>query len=509
MTGGHVAKFKQLFRLRLILALLLNGIILVAVAMALDLYTSFDSIVTLGILGATAILVATIQGYILSAELTKPTEYLAQAIFHISPNEHLVEAPVIDKLRFGRELVATLTRQIYDYAASSQSSAPSTNGSVVNSNNLIDSMPVGVIGLDEKNNIVLINSNASSTLGLHDCVGLSLKSQIQMSFPEKSLEEWFIEVKSKTINASNSWSKIEVSTNNGTIRTYCDIAATFQQQSASGIEKLIVLFDHGDQFAEEEDTLSLIALSVHEIRTPLTILRGYIEVLHDELEGKLDAESKLYIDRLSAASENLASFMANVLSVVKADQNQLSLQLQETSWPEFLKSSVEGLGTRVKVRNKQIKLTIAENIPTVALEPVSINEVLTNLVDNAIKYSPEDKNTIWIDSKLNSDGSVLTTVKDEGVGIPESVVPNLFTRFYRNRRNRAEIAGTGLGLYISKEIVSAHHGNIWLNSKEGQGTAVSFTLIPYTRLADVEKTSDNNFSQVQHGWIKNHNMQRR
>ena len=232
-------------------------------------------------------------------------------------------------------------------------------------------------------------------------------------------------------------------------------------------------------------------------------------MLREELEGKVDEQSKQYIDRLSASSENLASFMANVLSVVKADQNQLSLQLQETSWSEYLKSSIDTVQSRANVRGKEIKLAIADNIPTVALDSISINEVITNLIDNSIKYSPDDKKTIWIESKLNSDGTILTSIKDEGVGIPESVVPNLFTRFYRNRRNRMEIAGTGLGLFISKEIVNAHHGNIWVNSKEGEGTTVSFTLIPFSRLADVEKTSDNTFKQVGRGWIKNHTMQRR
>lgn len=507
MSGGHIAKFKQLFKLRIILALILNGVTIVAVSMALSQFTDLPNLLQLGLLGLFAVFLAFLQGQLLSSELSKPTEYLAQAIFHISPNEHLVEAPQIDKLGFGRELVATLTRQIYDFAATSNALNPTPQSDT--GKRLLDGLPIIVIGLDKDNNIALVNTAAQERFGLNNCIGMALKTQLQMKFTDKTLEEWFIQVKSKQINAAASWTKVEVSGANNDYRTFCDIAASYQQKSASGIEKLVVLFDHQEVFEDEQDALSLIALTVHEIRTPLTILRGYIEVLKEALEGKIDEQSKEYIDRLSTSAENLTSFMASVLSVVKADQSELTLELQEVSWQEFLSGCIDPLQLRAKVRGKEIHLTIAKDLPTVALDSISINEVLTNLIDNAIKYSPDDKKDIWIDSRLNTDGSIVTTVRDEGVGIPENVVPHLFTRFYRNRRNRTKIAGTGLGLFISKEIISAHHGNIWVDSKEGEGTTVTFTLLPYSRLADVQETSNNTFSKVGHGWIKNHNMQRR
>ena len=154
-------------------------------------------------------------------------------------------------------------------------------------------------------------------------------------------------------------------------------------------------------------------------------------------------------------------------------------------------------------------MNIGANLPAVALDKLSINEVVTNLVDNAIKYSQVTSKTIWVESSLDADGTVLTTVRDEGVGIPDSVIPNLFTKFYRNHRNSRTVTGTGLGLFLSKAIISAHHGNIWVKSKEGQGTTVGFSLVPYERLADITKDEDNGSQKVTHGWIKNHSMQRR
>lgn len=89
-------------------------------------------------------------------------------------------------------------------------------------------------------------------------------------------------------------------------------------------------------------------------------------------------------------------------------------------------------------------------------------------------------------------------------------MPNLFSKFYRDHRNRAQIGGTGLGLYLCKAVVSAHGGNIWVSSKPGQGSTFGFTLIPYEQLADEIKNGDNkDITRGAHGWIKNHSLYRR
>jgi two-component system sensor histidine kinase VicK len=86
---------------------------------------------------------------------------------------------------------------------------------------------------------------------------------------------------------------------------------------------------------------------------------------------------------------------------------------------------------------------------------------------------------------------------------------NLFTKFYRDHRNRAQIGGTGLGLYLSKSIITAHGGNIWVKSKEGQGSTFGFTLLPYAKLTEGQKSGNAELVRGAHGWIKNHSLYRR
>jgi signal transduction histidine kinase len=105
---------------------------------------------------------------------------------------------------------------------------------------------------------------------------------------------------------------------------------------------------------------------------------------------------------------------------------------------------------------------------------------------------------------------VETTIQDYGLGISTSVMPNLFSKFYRDHRNRAQIGGTGLGLYLCKAIVTAHGGQIWVRSKENEGSIFGFTLIPYAKLAEeLKRTGNSEITRGAHGWIKNHSLYRR
>ena len=133
---------------------------------------------------------------------------------------------------------------------------------------------------------------------------------------------------------------------------------------------------------------------------------------------------------------------------------------------------------------------------------------MDELPDNAIKYSG-DGQKIVVRSYLTKDGMIETTVQDSGVGIPENVIPNLFERFYRNHRTQSQVGGTGLGLYLSKAIVEAHGGHIWVQSKEGQGTTIGFTLQPYALVAGKLKSDNGGIVRQAHGWIKNHSLYRR
>ena len=254
--------------------------------------------------------------------------------------------------------------------------------------------------------------------------------------------------------------------------------------------------------------MSFVALSVHELRTPMTLLRGYIEVFDEELGPTLNQEMKGFMQKMDAAAQQLTAFVDNILNVAKIEDNQLTLQLKEEKWEDVLRTVVNDLRLRASVRGVEIKATVARDLPSVGVDRYSIYEVVANLLDNAIKYSRGTKE-IHLTANLNADGLVETSVKDFGLGVDASILPHIFDKFYRNHRNRAQIGGTGLGLYLSRAIVQAHGGQISVSSKVDEGSTFTFTVLPYAKLAEQGKTGDTNgITRGAHGWIKNHSLYR-
>ncbi len=377
---------------------------------------------------------------------------------------------------------------------------------------LLRQIPLPLIGLDSQLVVVFANPLAEQysqqATGL---MGKHIYNGFEMTFadPTDTLDTWLQTCRDSSVTANHAWERVRLQRPNQTQPSYFDLSASYSQHNPSGAEVMLVFFDHTDSYSQQDTSISFIALAVHELRTPLTILRGYIEAMGEELEGKLTPQTTTFMQRMDASAESLSAFVSNILNVAHVEQDQLSLQLREENWAELLERTVADMRLRAQVQAISIELKVEPNLPSVAADRVSIAEVINNLLDNAIKYSKGKSEHIFVVSKLNAEGLVETTIQDFGVGIPTEVMPTLFEKFARNHRNRATVAGTGLGLYLSKSLVRAHQGNLWVRSHEGQGSTFGFTVLPYNRLADTSKSSDNDkITAHPHGWIKNHSMTR-
>jgi two-component system phosphate regulon sensor histidine kinase PhoR/two-component system sensor histidine kinase VicK len=164
---------------------------------------------------------------------------------------------------------------------------------------------------------------------------------------------------------------------------------------------------------------------------------------------------------------------------------------------------------RAGAQNRLLTVSFPSDLPTIAADRASIGEVLGNLIDNAIKYSNEG-GVIRVIAKVNGN-FVDISIIDNGIGMPESVVSQLFQKFYRSHRSRETVAGSGIGLYISKAIVESHGGTISVRSEDGHGSTFTVSLPIYSTVADKLKAEDNSNEGLineGNGWIKNHSMYR-
>jgi signal transduction histidine kinase len=212
----------------------------------------------------------------------------------------------------------------------------------------------------------------------------------------------------------------------------------------------------------------------HDIKGHITVIQRCISVLNEKLAGPLNPQQEDFVNRAHKRIQLLNKFISDLLSIT----NRRLLQKSEKKYFSFKNSLVEILKmTENSAQEKNISIikNIESSIDNIYGEPSSIEEVLSNLIQNAIKYSPAGKNVfinVW-DKQEN----ILIEVIDNGIGIPEHEIALIFNEFYRASNVKTEIKdGTGLGLAISKHIVEDHGGKIWVESIENLGTTFYLLL---------------------------------
>lgn len=505
---------KRIIRRHIWLTLLLENIIFGLCIYITTNYLNLKLYIDFGISAILALVFITLIAFLLSNFIILPLSSIRQAILHLSPTgTDLIKAPDVNKLPIGQELITNLIGQLYEIAKVGHDGAIKDGSKpAVDESFIANSLPLPLLILDSSEVIKFANKAAADYLELavSDLIDKNVYTILDMSFPtDKTFDNWLKDVKQKTATASATWDRVRLNTKNNHQTLLFDLAAYYNQGNKADFTTIIVLFDHTKIYSQEDQAIGFVALSVHELRTPLTLLKGYIEVFEDELKGKVSPEIESFLDKMQATSEQLTAFVNNILNVARVEDDQLELKLLPEDWPTILSKTIEDIKLQAKVRGISLELNITKDLPKVGVDRLSIQEVINNLIDNAIKYSGSSK-TIKISSYLNGEGLVETTVEDFGVGVPQNAVDNLFTKFYRDHRNRSQVGGTGLGLYLCKAIVTAHGGNIWVRSKEGQGSTFGFTLIPYDQLSKDLRSEDNNqIIRSAHGWIKNHSYYRR
>lgn len=248
------------------------------------------------------------------------------------------------------------------------------------------------------------------------------------------------------------------------------------QKEKGRTEGLIaVLYDITEQEKIEQERREFVANVSHELRTPLTTMRSYLEALTDGA-WKDDDLAPQFLHVTQTETERMIRLVNDLLQLSKLDRTDYRLNKDWISFSDFFEKIID----RFEMTKSQ-HVTFTRNIPKdslyVEIDTDKITQVLDNIISNALKYSPEGGKVIFNVDVLPSELQI--RIKDEGMGIPQESVKKIFDRFYRVDKARTrQLGGTGLGLAIAKEMVQAHGGDIWAQSKEGMGTTVFFTL-PY------------------------------
>lgn len=435
---------------------------------------------------------------------TEPAKIITEAVAQATKEAGNDAPPDTSRPKFKKNGVQAVVGAIYDLGAARQ---PKTVIEITGEEVLrqtIEHLPVGVILLNDKHEI--IQSNKKAPLREN---ATNLRDANLLFEQNNTLEQWINKAELRDIKAQHSWSRIANEPGEGKERRYYDVLVSYNKKGEGGIETVIITVDRTKEYAPDEEAMDFIALAAHELRGPITVIHGYLDVLSDELHDQLDDDYRALLERLTVSASRLSSYVNNILNASKFDRRHFKLHLGERKLQNIYKSVAEDLEMRARTQNRLLSVNLPNDLPAVAADKNSIGEVITNLVDNGIKYSNEGGQVVV---KAQVVGNfVEMSVADSGIGMPGNVVQKLFTKFYRSHRSRETVAGTGLGLYIAKAIVESHGGKMTVRSSEGHGSTFTFTLPIYATVADKLLASDNRNEAIienSNGWIKNHAMYR-
>jgi len=221
----------------------------------------------------------------------------------------------------------------------------------------------------------------------------------------------------------------------------------------------------------DEQRTEFISLASHELKTPLTSIAGYMQILDN---FTTDEKSKKFVGKTRQQVSKLTQLVSDLLDVSKIDAGRLHISKEVFDINKVLLDMVELI--RHSQHSHQVKLKISEQPAFVYGSPQRIEQVFINLLTNAIKYSP-DAHEIVVSVEIENN-LVLIGVKDSGIGIPASGIKEIFKRFYKVDELTRNLSGLGIGLYISSQIVEKHHGKLWAESEFGKGSTF-YVELPY------------------------------
>lgn len=225
--------------------------------------------------------------------------------------------------------------------------------------------------------------------------------------------------------------------------------------------------------AIEQFRSELISLASHELRAPLTSIRGYAHTLVREFGHLGEETQKEFLEGIASEAERLSHLISDLLDMSQIDEGRLRIERRAVRPNQLCEEAVRG-AAHPDLKHT-LRVEVSSGLPDVLADPKRVHQALSNLLSNAVKFSPEG--TEIIVGARRTDDSVEFYVTDRGIGIPRGEQSHLFSRFHQaTNAHSPDAPGAGLGLYITKGIIEAHRGSIGFQSELGRGSTFSFTL---------------------------------
>lgn len=406
-----------------------------------------------------SLVITALLGVFLAQTITRPMSEMRKQALEMAKGNFSRKAKV-----YGYDEIGQLALTFNNLTRKLQEAQATTEGERRKLSSVLAHMTDGVIATDRKGRVILINDPAASMLNVSRETVLSEPIVTLLGLDETHTFESLLANQDSLI--------LDFSTKTEPFILRATVSAIQKETGfINGI--IIVLHDITEQEKIDQDRREFVANVSHELRTPLTTMRSYLDALAEGAwEDKEIAPSFLHVTQTE--TERMIRLVNDLLQLSKLDSEDYRFSRDPVNFVKFYHYIID----RFEMTIEQ-GITFVRELPDeaiyVAVDQDKITQVLDNIISNAIKYSPEG-GTITFSIEQHTH-EIVVSIKDQGMGIPKSNLSKIFERFYRVDKARTrKLGGTGLGLAIAKEIIEAHDGRIWAESKEGVGTSIYFTL---------------------------------
>jgi len=349
---------------------------------------------------------------------------------------------------------------------------------------ILRSISDGVFAVDKNLKIILFNKAAEKLTGRksEEALGKTCREILQF----KNQKGEVICNKTATCLAQKCFRTEKAFSQSPLTTTHPDGSEAILSETTSPVKNqqgvitgaVSVLKDVSARTKLEEMKVDFVSLVSHQLRTPISAVKGYLSSLIEGRTGDLSDEQNLYLKRAYTSNERQLEIIESLLNISQVERGKIKITPTEFSIVELAKEAATAFTK--KVQEKGLDLEILEpkvKLPKITADREKIREVLENLLSNALKFTPQGSIIVSFEQ---SKTAIVTTITDTGLGIPANKMAKLFTKFYRvGQSPTAESEGTGLGLYIAKSLVELHKGKIWVESEVGKGSTFYFSL-PHT-----------------------------
>ena len=414
-----------------------------------------------------AIVLVIIITFLISQGITKPIAEMKKQTEKIAEGNYTGEVKI-----YSDDEIGQLGQAINDLSFKIKEAQESTESERQRLDSVLRHMSDGVIATDRRGRIVIMNTAALDILNLKSekVIGIPLLSILPLD--EKVTFRELLETQQERL--------IHLEEDGEDSIVQCEFSV-IQRESGFISGLVCVLTDVTEQQKIDRERRNFVSNVSHELRTPLTSIKSYTEALVDGAwENKEIAPGFLKV--IETETDRMMRMITDLLNLSCMDQNRLGLEKEFINMNELVVHIVNRFemvlqSEPYREKNYRILTDITQRDLWVELDQDKITQVLDNIINNAIKYSPDGGRIIVRLMETHTD--IIVSVSDEGLGIARKDIPHLFDRFYRvdKARSRA-MGGSGLGLAIAQEVVQLHGGKIWVNSIENKGSTF-FVSLPY------------------------------